>query len=266
MDDSTSSTAPTQKSDNGRRLARLVRCERSRRSPAVIIAMPSTCRARRTHQTIGRASMRGKGICYDTGFFNRGVSTHEPFDPEVVGRELRVIREDLRCNAVRITGGDLERLKVAASHAAAAGLEVWISPFTNDLTSEGLLDLLAGCAEHAERLRRQGAEIVLLTGSELTVCNKGIVPGETFEERVGLLTPSNPSLGELLAAVPARVNDLLGRAVRGVRGGGGGGVRGGVGGKVSYASLPFERVNWAPFDVTATDAGYRSAETADRYA
>ena len=39
--------------------------------------------------------MRAKGICYDTGFFNRGVSTHEPFDPEVVGRELRIIREDL---------------------------------------------------------------------------------------------------------------------------------------------------------------------------
>ena len=72
--------------------------------------------------------MRGKGICYDTGFFNRGVSTHEPFDPEVVGRELRVIREDLHCNAVRITGGDLERLKAAASHAAAAGLEVWTHP------------------------------------------------------------------------------------------------------------------------------------------
>ena len=86
--------------------------------------------------------MRGKGICYDTGFFNRGVSTHEPFDPEVVARELRVIRDDLHCNAVRITGGDLERLKTAASSASAAGLEVWLSPFTTDLTSEELLDFL----------------------------------------------------------------------------------------------------------------------------
>jgi hypothetical protein len=202
--------------------------------------------------------VRGKGICYDTGFFNRGVSTHEPFDPDVVGRELRIIREDLHCNAVRITGGDLERLKVAAGHAAAAGLEVWISSFTNDLTSDELLDFLAGCAEHAERLRRHGAEVVLLTGSELTVCTKGIVPGETLEERLGLLTPSNPSLGELLAAVPARVNDLLGTAVRVVR------ER--FGGKVSYASLPFERVDWTPFDIVSTDAGYRSAETADTYA
>jgi hypothetical protein len=202
--------------------------------------------------------MRGKGICYDTGFFNRGVSTHEPFAPEVVARELRVIRRDLHCNAVRITGGDLERLKIAASSAAATGLELWLSPFTTDLTADELLEFLAGCAEHAERLRRQGAEVVLLAGSELTMTNKGIVPGETFEERAGALTPSNPAIGELLAAVPARVNDLLARAVRVAR------ER--FGGKVSYASLPFERVDWAPFDVISTDAGYRSIETADRYA
>jgi hypothetical protein len=202
--------------------------------------------------------MRGKGICYDTGFLNRGVSTHEPFDPEVVGRELRIIAGDLHCNAVRITGGDLERLKVTAGHAAAAGLEVWISPFTTDLTGDELLDFLAGCAEHAERLRRQGAEVVLLTGSELSLGNRGIVPGDTFEQRVEQLTPANPELGRLLAAVPARVNDLLARAVTV--------VRGRFGGRVSYASIPFEGVDWTPFDVVSTDAGYRSIETADRYA
>jgi hypothetical protein len=202
--------------------------------------------------------MRGKGICYDTGFLNRGVSTHEPFDPEVVERELRIIREDLHCTAVRLTGGDLERLKIAAGHAAAAGLEVWISPFTTDLTGDELLDFLAALADHAEGLRRQGAEVVLLTGSELSIVNRGIVPGETFEDRANLLTPSNPQLGQLLAAVPARVNDLLAKAVTVVR------ER--FGGKVSYASLPFERVDWTPFDIVSTDAGYRSTETADRYA
>ncbi len=59
--------------------------------------------------------------------------------------------------------------------------------------------------------------MVLLTGSELSVCNRGIVPGETFEDQVRLLTPANPSLRELLAAVPGRVNDVLGRAVPVVR-------------------------------------------------
>ena len=43
--------------------------------------------------------MLGKGITYDTGFLRAGTSTREPFDPEVVRREMRVIRDDLHCNA-----------------------------------------------------------------------------------------------------------------------------------------------------------------------
>ncbi|MGI5286329.1 hypothetical protein ACQEVF_23725 [Nonomuraea polychroma] len=78
--------------------------------------------------------MRGKGIAYDTGFINAGVSTREHFDPDVVRREMRVIRDDLHCTAVRITGGDPDRLEIAARHAADAGLEVWYSPFTCGLT------------------------------------------------------------------------------------------------------------------------------------
>ena len=38
-------------------------------------------------------SLRGKGINYDTGFFNAGSSTHEPFDPEIVLREMRVMHD-----------------------------------------------------------------------------------------------------------------------------------------------------------------------------
>src|SRR5579885_2420470 len=80
-------------------------------------------------------SMRGKGITYDTGFFNAGISTHEPFDPDRVKREMRIIHDDLHCNAVRITGGNANRLEIAAKHAADVGLEVWFSPFTCDLTT-----------------------------------------------------------------------------------------------------------------------------------
>ena len=195
--------------------------------------------------------MRGKGITYDTGFINAGVSTREPFDPEVVGREMRVVRGDLHCNAVRVTGGDPDRLEVAATHAAEAGLEVWFSPFTCGLTTGELLDFLADCAERAERPRRQGAEVVLLTGSELSLFNVGFLPGDTLDDRLRLLGAPH-RLRELLVEVPARVNDFLGKAVDLVR------ER--FGGKVSYASLPFEGVDWTPFDFISTDAGYRSVE------
>jgi hypothetical protein len=97
--------------------------------------------------------MRGKGITYDTGFLSAGTSTREPFDPEIVRREMRVIHDDLHCNAVRVTGGDPGRLDIAATHAADAGLEVWVSPFTNGLTQYELLEMLADCAGTARRSR-----------------------------------------------------------------------------------------------------------------
>lgn len=201
--------------------------------------------------------MRAYGICYDTGFLNKGNSTHEPFDPERVRRDMRVLRDDLRCTAVRITGGALDRLKIAATHAAAAGLETWICPFTTDLTGDELLALLAECADHGERLRREGAEVVIVTGSELGVMNKGFVPGETFVERSKALAARGPEVREALAALPGRLNELLARAVAVVR------AR--FGGKISYASLPFEGVDWAPFDIISSDTGYRFAQIADRF-
>src|SRR5262245_3400004 len=197
--------------------------------------------------------MRVKGINYDTGFLSAGTSTHEPFDPEVVRREMRIIRDDLHCTAVRITGGDPDRLEVTAIHAADAGLEVWFCPFTNGLTQDAFLALLADCAERAERLRRRGAEVVLLTGSELSLFTSGFFPGETLDERLALVTDP-VRVRPLVDEVRSRINEFLSRAVALVR------AR--FGGPVSYASLPLEGVDWAPFDLIATDAAYRTSVTA----
>lgn len=199
--------------------------------------------------------MRGNGITYDTGFFNAGVSTHEPFDPQVVKREMHVIHDDLHCNAVRITGGNADRLEIAAIHAAAASLEVWFSPFTCDLTTDELLDFLADCAGRAERLRRQGAEVVFVTGAELSLFTVGFLPGDTLKDRFDLLAVPH-RLRERLPQVPPRINDFLGKAVTLVR------ER--FSGKISYASIPFEGVDWTRFDFISVDA-YRSIAVAERY-
>jgi hypothetical protein len=93
--------------------------------------------------------MRGKGINYDTGFSPGGRLSREDFDADVVSREMQVIASELRCTAVRITGGDPERLSVAGQLAAAAGLEVWFSPFPCELTPGQLAPLFADCADRA---------------------------------------------------------------------------------------------------------------------
>lgn len=199
--------------------------------------------------------MRVFGINFDTGFTNGGTTTREPFDPATVGREMEVIRNELRCDAVRITGGDRDRLETSARLAAEAGLEVWYCPFTNGLTQEELLDFLTDSAGRAEKLRRTGAEVVFLTGSEISLFTSGFLPGETFTERAAVL--SDPQrLRAAIPAVPALMNAFLGKVTSAVR------AR--FGGRIGYASLPFEGVDWEPFDIVATDAGYRDAQNADR--
>ncbi|MGV9773464.1 hypothetical protein [Streptosporangium sp. NPDC003464] len=200
--------------------------------------------------------MRAKGISYDTGFVKNGANSRKRFDPDVVERELRIIRDDLHCTAVRVMGGDPERIELAAAHAADLGLEVWFSPYPIELTAEEMLSLFADCAERAERLRRRGAEVVFVVGAELSLMNPGFLPGDSIDERVALL--SRPDrVREQIGEVSARVNDFLGAAVQL--------VRGRFGGRTTYASVPLERVDWALFDIVSMDL-YRSAEIADRFA
>ncbi|MER8073690.1 hypothetical protein ABTZ59_36275 [Streptomyces sp. NPDC094034] len=200
--------------------------------------------------------MRARGITYDTGFIREGVNSRERFDPEVVERELRVIRDDLHCDAVRVTGGDPDRLELAAGFAAGLGLEVWFSPYPLELTTEEMLSLFADCAERAERLRRRGREVVFVTGAEMSLMNKGFLPGDSLDERVEQLTVPD-RMRALIGEVATRVNDFLSKAAALVR------ER--FGGRITYASVPLERVDWTLFDIVSLDL-YRTAEMADRFA
>lgn len=200
--------------------------------------------------------MRGKGISYDTGFVHNAAISRERLDPEIVARELRIIRDDLHCNAVRLIGGVPERLELAAACAADLGLEIWLSPYPLELAADEMLSLLRDCAVRAERLRQQGAEVVLVIGAELSLMNPGFLPGLTFDERIGTLLGEPGRTRERAAEAGARVNEFLGRAVALVR------ER--FGGKITYAAVPFERVDWTPFDVVSVDL-YRSARVAGQF-
>ncbi|MER7665826.1 hypothetical protein [Streptomyces sp. NPDC096193] len=200
--------------------------------------------------------MRAKGICYDTGFLRNGGSSREHFDPDLVKKELTIIRDDLHCNAVHITGGDPDRMELAARCAAALGLEIWFSPYPLELTTGQILGLLAECAERAERLRTRGAEVVFVTGAELSVMNRGFLEGDSTEERIGRLLGEPDRRPERVAAVGARLDAFLREAVAVVR------ER--FQGKVTYSAIQFEGVDWDLFDFTTFDL-IRSAETADRF-
>jgi hypothetical protein len=96
----------------------------------------------------------------------------------------------------------------------------------------------------------------MLTGSELSLFTVGFLPAATLDERLALI--ADPlRLRPVIKEVRVCINDFLRRAVEIVR-------RRFVG-KVSYASLPLEGVDWAPFDIISTDAAYRTAATAAHF-
>jgi hypothetical protein len=108
---------------------------------------------------------------------------------------MQIIAADLHCTAVRISGGEPERLSVAGEHAAAAGLEVWFAPFPCEMTAEQMLPYFDDCAERAEDLRRGGAETVLVTGCELSLFAAGFIPGDDVYRRIAASPPATRSCG-----------------------------------------------------------------------
>ncbi|MEV7275313.1 hypothetical protein [Streptomyces sp. NPDC093111] len=198
--------------------------------------------------------MRARGMTYDTGFVVHGQPSRTRLEPAVVRRELTVIRDDLHCDAVQIIGGDPDRLELAAGIAAELGLEVWFSPYPLELDPEGILALFRDCAERAERLRRQGAVVVFVAGVELSVMNRGFLPGGSPEERVEQLLGRPEPRAEALRELGTRINAFLREAAAAVR------AR--FRGSLTYAAIQFEQVDWTPFDFTTYEL-IRSAEVAD---
>ncbi|MFF5207203.1 hypothetical protein [Streptosporangium sp. NPDC000396] len=197
-----------------------------------------------------------KGINYDTGFLPGECLTRKLFDAATVRREMRVIADDLHCQAVRVSGGDPARLSVAAQAAAEAGLEIWFAPFPVDLPAQDTLALYADCAERAETLRRGGAEVVLVTGCEYSTFGHGYLPGDTYTARMNAMMADLAWL-ETLDTAMGRFNAFLAESAET--------VRSLFGGPITYASAPWESVDWTPFDLVGVDA-YRAAYNADHFA
>jgi hypothetical protein len=200
--------------------------------------------------------MPGTGVNYDTGF-SPGFRTSRPvFDAATVTAEMTVIARELRCTAVRITGGQPERISLAAAAAAAEGLEVWFSPFPCEQDAAALLDTFADCADRAERLRASGARVVLVTGCEMTLFNPGFVPGHDTFDRIRGLGRRGPRQLAAFARMPGRLRPLLAEAADV--------ARSRFGGPITYAAGTWEPVDWAPFDIISIDA-YRDAGNAGHF-
>lgn len=113
-----------------------------------------------------------------------GESPATSWNADRMRADLRAVRNDLHANTVSVFGDGVDRLVATATEAAELGLNVWLQPRLADLTHREILDHLAETGEHAERLRRQGADVHLSVGCEFMLFVPGIVPGADALERI----------------------------------------------------------------------------------
>jgi len=204
--------------------------------------------------------MNRKGINYDVGtVFHAGVSSRENLDPAVIKREIEIIKNDLHCNAIRISGYDVGLLTTAAEFALQQGLEVWFSPAYVNATEQETLDYFATCAQAAEKLRQQSPHVVFVAGCELTLFMKGLVSGDDMFKRMNAFMKPWLLLLSMIkqgGSFNARLNKFLAQATTV--------VRQHFHGPLSYASGPWEGVDWTPFDFVGADL-YRDATNKTTY-
>jgi hypothetical protein len=193
--------------------------------------------------------VKRKGVCYDVGRAMLGEDWRPNFNPKVVHRELGIIKNDLHCNAVRICGLDLERLRTSAEDALEQGLEVWLSPEMWDRAQEETLSYVKRAAQAAEELRKRWpGRLVFSVGSELTLFMNDIVEGKNVFERM-----NNPSFLENIST--GKYNEPLNLFLRKTTDA----ARAVFHGQITYFSIPFERVNWDLFDFLGVDL-YRDSQ------
>ncbi len=197
--------------------------------------------------------MKRKGVCYDVGRVLEGTLSRPSFDRWVVHRELEIIKNDLHCNAVRICGEEIERVMAAGEEALQQGLEVWLSPELFERSQAETLDYIVEAAAEAEKLRQDWPQVALSLGSELSIFMQGILEGHNLLERM-----NHPSFRENVQAGKHNppLNAFLAQANQS--------VRQVFHGRVTYASVPLEAVDWSLFDFVCVDY-YRDARIRDTF-
>jgi len=183
-----------------------------------------------------------------------GFNWRPDYNPNIVRRELKIIKDDLHCNAVRISGLDIKRLIFASEAALDTGLEVWFAPQLWDKSPDKTLKYIVKTAAAAQTLnQRYPDRVVFSVGSESTLFMQGIVPGRNLTARI-----KNPSFIAIVKAGEHNkpLNEYLAKVNKA--------ARGVFHGKVTYASLVWEAVDWSLFDFVGVDH-YRINRIEDKY-
>jgi len=202
---------------------------------------------------IERIFMKWRGVSYDVGRV-MGMNWRPIFEAVVIQRELEIIKNDLHCNAIRICGFDIRRLSIASEMALKLELEVLFCPEIWHKSQEKTLNYILKAADAAEILNaKYPGRLIFGIGSEFTLFTQGILPGKSLMKRVRhpmfwdniKAGKHNEPLNFFLAKITNAVKKVFH-------------------GKLTYASLIWEKVDWNIFDIVCVDH-YREERINDQY-
>ena len=193
--------------------------------------------------------MKCKGINYDIGTRTlAGGLTRPVFDIGIVAREIEIIKSELHCNAIRISGLDIDRIVHASEIALKSGLTVWFSPALQYEDQDQTIKYILDASVRAEELRLKYNNIIFVAGCEFTLFTAGFVKGKTGQERirnmfspwsmiktlVGIKQLYNKRLRTFLAKLLSEIRTLFH-------------------GEITYASGGWEKPDWKLFDMAGVD-------------
>lgn len=129
-----------------------------------------------------------KGVNYLVGDpFAHDPLSHKPPTTEEVDEQLDTIHDELACNAIVLIAGDgtednlIEGCKTAAQkHFESICAQIRYTNNTLDEIAKKLTDF----APRIRKLREASESIVFEFGCEFTWSSKGIIPGNTYPERI----------------------------------------------------------------------------------
>lgn len=200
-----------------------------------------------------------RGVVYDVGLRFGGNTLSVPeFDRERVAYDMSVIANILECNSVRVEGEDIDRIVAASREAHKHGLRVFFNPWKHGSDSAATVKYVKEAAKKAEVLRKEGMDIVFVAGCEYSLFNKGVFPGDSFDDRMQWLMNlgGRPDSASMLLGRSEALNRILNEMVMA--------VREEFNGQVTYSSGTWEIVDWSLFDIIGIDY-YRNGETPEEY-
>jgi hypothetical protein len=194
-----------------------------------------------------------KGICLSIGRRFSGKSNLPPSEDEL-HEYLDVIWRDLQCNSLRLMGDFDDTMLRCIQLSKNLGFKIIAaSPRynraneTTDNDIEAHVKNVIAFSAELEKVRGDSDSVVLVVGNELTIDVRGIYSGLSYDDRVKQIS-SNWDKTEY----HERLNSYLKKILEG--------VRGKFGGRVTYASGTWEKVEWRQlgFDIVGSNLYFGS--------